>query len=686
MDKFQQKFLEEATDNINDLEEALLELERSASDPNLVERVFRAMHSLKGGGSMFGFKRLSEFTHHMETIYDGVRGGKIQVSGSLISLTLESVDLLRNLLNLEFENTTEAKRITEGLIEKLNSLDTENNSSAHSEKSSANHSCQNEQANEIHTYHIHFKPNSDILSNGSNPMYLLDEIASFGHCEAFPYHTEVPELKYFDTDKCYLYWEIFLATKKPVQEIADVFLFVENDSQLIINKLGPGNLLLLPEFLETLDNISQSQTDFEKSLVEKHIPAVKNHSGKGIMDLHTGTNFNKKDQTISSIRVASEKVDDLMNLVSELVITQARLTLYAESNFSSELENISENIQKITRQLRDNAFSISLIPLASVLTRFQRLARDLSAELGKEIEFLTEGAETEFDKTIIDNLTDPILHIIRNCIDHGIEVPEIRLKKGKNRTGRLILKAFHSGPNVIIEISDDGAGINIETIRKKAIETGIITAENNLTQREILNLIFLPGFSTAKNVTDVSGRGVGMDVVKRKINDIRGEVEIDSEVEKGTKISIKLPLTLSIIDGLLVQVDNNQYVIPLSQVDSIHTMAYENINTSHNNLAVINGERIPFYNLREEFHGYTQTDSDQQVVIVKYENVRIGIFTDKVLGEYQAVLKSLGKFFKSQDIFSGATILGDGTIALVLDINKLISQLSNQLIQMEVKL
>jgi len=341
-----------------------------------------------------------------------------------------------------------------------------------------------------------------------------------------------------------------------------------------------------------------------------------------------------------------------------------------------ELTLIAENISFLTRQLRDNSFSMSLVPVDSVLIRFHRLVRDLSKEFNKEINFVSEGSETELDKNIIQSLTEPLMHILRNSIDHGIESREKRRDLGKPDHGTILFKTFYSGTHVIIEINDDGAGIDPEKIRKRAIEKKIITSENKLTEKELINLIFQPGLSTAQKITGVSGRGVGMDVVKRRISDIRGEVEVNSKLNTGTSIRIKLPLTLSIIDGLLVKINKTNFVIPLSVIDKIYPVEHHKLAGSFNNILVLNGEQVPYYYLRDEFNISSDVPDTEHVVVVRYENKRIGLAVDVVVGEYQAVLKPLGKYYTKQEMIAGATILGDGTVALVVDTNKIINKFS----------
>ncbi|HEY4787249.1 MAG TPA: chemotaxis protein CheA, partial [Bacteroidales bacterium] len=661
MDNFKKKFIEEATEHIQDIEQALLELEQNPTDKPLIERVFRAMHSLKGSGAMFGFEKISEFTHNLETVYDLVRNEEMVITSELLNLTLASVDHLSALLKENAESSEPLMQQHAFLMKQIDDFVIADSSKkiAQVEKSKVESSSEGNQK----TYYILFQPNEDIMNNGTNPLFLLDELSSLGECISIPIVKKIPVLEEFDPNKCYTTWEIFLATKSDINSISDVFIFVEDDCVLQVNLISDFNLLINPQFIEKIEEIRTKQQEIGLSQLQDFVSKIalpetkqqqKSKEEKTIQGL--------KDQTISSIRVASDKLDQLMNLVSELVTTQARLSLYAENDGRPELLNIAENVQKLSRQLRDNAFSIVLIPIENMLTRFQRLVRDLSKELKKDVIFEAEGTDTELDKTIIENLTDPLMHILRNSLDHGIETPEVRLEKGKPAQGKILLKAFYSGANVIIQVFDDGAGIDPNFIRTKAIQKGLISAEATLSRKEILDLIFIPGFSTAANVTDVSGRGVGMDVVKRKIADIRGEVDVESEINVGTTLTIKLPLTLSIIDGLLIKIEDIHYVIPLSVIDKIYAVEHAKLMKAFNNTIVLDGEQIPFFYLRNEFELPENDASHEQIIVVRYEDKRVGLALDNVIGEYQAVLKPLGKHYKKQEIISGATILGDGTI------------------------
>lgn len=681
MDKFTEKFIEEATDNIKDLEDALLVLENDPNNKELIERVFRAMHSIKGGGAMFGFQKLSEFTHHLENLYDLVRENKLKVTHDLLDITLQSVDHMKVLLtnnNLDSPNLTAQHNNLIVRVKKI--IDAKEENSVPLTDSEEN------ELSKLKTYYIYFEPNKDIFNDGTNPLFLLDELYTLGDCKVYSHFNKVPEIDKIDVTKCYTYWEILLATVEDINTINDVFIFVEDQCKLEISEVADFNILMNERIVDQLTELAREKHDIGLSELQQ---VIKNNSDNKETDLseiekaiqQSGPVPSVKENVISSIRVSSSKLDRMMNLVSELVTTQARLSLYAEQTGDSELSVIAENVQKLSRQLRDNAFDIVLVPIETMLTRFQRLVRDLSKEQNKDIAFSAEGLDTELDKTIIESLTDPLLHILRNSIDHGIESAGQRKKLNKPEQGKILLKAFYSGANVIIQISDDGSGIDPEKIRNKAIQKGLISKDADLTKKEILDLAFLPGFSTADNVTDVSGRGVGMDVVKRKLAEIRGEVEIDSEVNVGTTLTIKLPLTLSIIDGLLVTIDDNHYIIPLNAVDKIYATEHKNVVNTYNNMIILDGEQIPFYYLREEFDLPEGTQSVEQIIIVSYSDHKIGLVVDDVVGEYQAVLKTLGKLYKKQEIISGATILGDGTVALVVDPNKMIAQFSKENIE-----
>jgi len=662
-DKLIDTFLAEAHELIIDLEKALLVLESDLHNKDGISGIFRSMHTLKGAAGMFGFDEVNTITHHLETIYQDIRDGKRAMNETILRFTFKTLDQLRLLLSDSQENFTESEY--DELLQAIKDL-AHDNSTAQSSSARADRQTPEKQQ----TFYISFLPEPATLKNGTNPLYLVDDLLVLGRGVSFPFFHNLPTLEDVVSDNSYIGFEVLLCTDKGEEEVKSVFLFVEDTCSVTVNKIGDDDLLseIVPN-----DNpwkVRQELNPIGFEVLQNFI-AEKNRKNSGADGL------NRSSQARSSnIRVSSKRLDDLMNLVSELVTTQARLALYSNESASPELAAISENIEKITRRLRDNAFTMSLVPMESIVVRFQRLVSDLSKELNKEIEFKAEGMETRIDKSIIEKLTDPILHLLRNSIDHGIESPVERNASGKSSKGMVQLKSYYSGANVIIEISDDGAGLNLGKIREKAVRQNLIESHAHLSEKELTDLIFVPGFSTASAITGVSGRGVGMDVVKRNITDIRGDIEVQTEQGKGTTFKIKLPLTLSILDGLLVKIGRTDFVLPLSSVAKCYEVETHALESTFNNWITLEGRRTPFIYLRKDMGITDNKPTRSQIINVPYNGSYVGLAVDKIEGEYQAVLKPLGHYYQGQEEFSGATILGNGTVALVLDPNKLIRKLT----------
>ncbi|MFN5443583.1 MAG: chemotaxis protein CheA [Crocinitomicaceae bacterium] len=698
MDQMKAIYIQEANELLENLEVSLLSLEDNPSDKSNIEQVFRVMHTLKGNSSMFGLAVIAEFVHDLETIYDKIRQGEMTLSKEILNTTLASFDHLNKIIiDSELEDADNKKNHAE-LIQRIHALihvngvvDTKTVTEENVSKDS------NSLDGKNRTIHISFEPEETFLLDGSNPLLLIAEIAQLGKTIVIPHVKTVDDISSFDPTKCLTSWDIFLETDAQVSQVNDVFVFAEMSAHIIVTEYPcidlisndsfnqKVNELILSEKLISVELISQLVTDFGVSIentnstIQEQVENIENQINEdskieGIKsDVPVTNSPLVKEKVVSSIRVSSDKLDELMNLVSELVTTQASLTLYNQKYETPELEIISENIEKLSRRLRDIAFGMTLVPINNMFGRFQRLVRDVSLALNKEVQFVTEGGETELDKSIIETLTDPLMHIIRNSLDHGLELPETREKLGKPRKGTVKLKAFYSGISVYIQIIDDGKGIDSEVIREKAISKGFMKPDDVLSDKEIFDFIFYPGFSTAAVVTDISGRGVGMDVVKRNITELKGSILVESKVNVGTTLTIKLPLSLSIIDGLLVDVADVYYIIPLSVVDKCYEVDNKQMMNNFNELLVLDDKQIPFINIRKEF-GYSPLSGSEksQIIVVSDADRKVGISVDHIVGEYQAVVKPIGKYYKNQDFISGATILGDGSIALVMDSHKII--------------
>lgn len=682
MDSFSEKFKIEVEEYCERLESGLLQLELNSDNQQIIGEVFRIMHTMKGSGGMFGFDLLSDVTHDLESLFEIFRSGGQTVDQEVISFTLKSIDKLKELL---VEDPTEEHQIIADSLKAATKQQIARflPESASIEKEEFSKKTQTPvSGTNLVTYFISFIPDENVLKNGTNPLYLIDELNALGECNIQISTDRIPPIAEIDTLKCYLEWYLFIATSESVDTLKDVFLFVADNSDIDIVKVSNQNVIheesVLAAFLNSRNNDESWQIKDQEDQKVLSAGEVADEQTEPIAILKTEVkperNFIFGQTTVDSIRVDSVKIDRYMNLVSEFITAQSRLDQIASGLKNTELNAIAETWGKLNRQMRDNAFEMSLIPIQSLELRFKRLVFDLSKSLNKEIELSTEGLETELDKNIIENLTEPLLHIIRNSVDHGIETKSERLSKRKSPVGKIHIKASTVGSYVKIEIEDDGEGLNAAKIKDKAIVNGLIAAAERLTEAEIFQLVFEPGFSTASEVTDISGRGVGLDVVRRSIQGMRGTVEIESEKDKFTRFMLKLPLSLSIIDGLLTRVGNNYFVIPSSVVNKLYAVKQEELKRDFRQVVELDGNQFPYLNLTEEFEPETQIPDEQHLVAVTYGNQLYGLIVDEIVREYQAVVKPLSRMLKGQNIFSGANILGSGDLALVIDTNKLIQK------------
>ncbi|SPF34359.1 CheA signal transduction histidine kinase [Syntrophobacter sp. SbD1] len=694
MEPQRQAYRAEAYELLAELETSLLALEECPADKELIGRVFRALHTIKGSGAMFGFDDIAAFTHDVENVFDLVRNEKLGVTKTLVDLTLRAGDQIRGMLDGpdggEMTVTSVAGEITSALRELIAKGDNQ----VGQVPPLTLQATEDEQVER--TYRISLRLDREIFSRGANPVLLLNELRELGECSVIANTEAIPELEELDPEQCHIGWDVILTTRRGLDAIKDVFIFVEDECELAIEFIDePGcedddappkrlGKILIERGLVTQEDLQEAlgaQTRVGQLLVDKGLvePSRVDSALAEQEHIRAVRSKHQKEEQTSSVRVPAARLDALVNLVGEMVTVQARLSQTVSSMDHAGLLSISEEVERLTAELRDNTMSIRMLPIGTTFSKFKRLVRDLSGELGKDILLVTDGGETELDKTVIERLNDPLVHLIRNCIDHGIESPGVREAAGKPRQGTVQLSAMHSGASVLIRITDDGAGLDADAIRSTALEKGLTATGTELCEKELFSLIFAPGFSTTRQITSISGRGVGMDVVKRSIDALRGSIEVSSRKGIGTTITLKLPLTLAIIDGLLVKVGDGHYVLPLSIVEECVELTREDVARAHGrHITHLRGGIVPYIRLRERFAISGNAPEVEQIVITESPGGNVGFVVDKVIGEHQTVIKNMGKIYRNVDVISGATILGDGTVALIMDVPKLVQSVEMQ--------
>jgi two-component system chemotaxis sensor kinase CheA len=641
-------FRVEAQELLEQIEQGLLDLAHKPNDAELIGTVFRALHTLKGSGAMFGFDDLAAFTHHCETTFDRVRKGQVRATPALVAAVLGAMDHMRALAEKRAVGLGDGDRLLAVLRQ---AADTASPDGAASPAPAAA---------ALTTWRIRFTPAPDVLVNGTRPLAMLDELRAMGDCEIRAVTDTVPPLDALTPTDCHIGWDIRLTTTEPLGAIEEVFMFVRLDRALQIEALpGSGAEETAPDRGSETTTGAETETLQSRGLAPAlPVPAAEADS--------------KAARPDASVRVPALRLDELMDRVGELVIAQSRLKQIAGNSTDMNLRSVAEEIDHLASELRDSMMSVRMVPVIQLFGRFRRLIHDLARDTGKEIDLVTEGETTELDKTVIERLADPLVHLIRNAADHGLETQAERRAAGKPTRGRITLSAAQAGAEVVITISDDGRGVDRARVRAKAEESGLIAPGAPLADQDLLQLIFQPGFSTAAAITNLSGRGVGMDVVKRTIESLRGSLELTSPAGEGSRVVLRIPLTLAIIDGLLVRVGVARYVIPLSSVEECLELSTEQDRRSAGrSLLTIRGALVPFVRLRELFRTGTPPDLYQKIVVISTGTDRVGLVVDQILGNYQTVIKPLSAFHVDVASFSGATILGDGSVALILDVGAL---------------
>ncbi|MBI1174652.1 MAG: chemotaxis protein CheA [Sideroxydans sp.] len=702
MEQALQTFFEECRELLQQMEDILLQLERVPDDPEAVNAMFRAAHTIKGSAGLFGLDDIVAFTHTVENLLDMVRDGKVGITSALVAELLLCRDHIGDLvehaasggeINAEFRN--QGDMLSARLREFMGEAPELGNPQVPAERATMVEASGGGKV-DGDTWHISLRFGKDVLRNGMDPLSFIRYLATLG--EVVSIHTLVdamPDGDSMDPESCYLGFEIDLRSDADKKTIEDVFEFVRDDCQLhilpprskisefmdLIRRL-PEEDAMLGEILVKSGAITQKELEeglsaqwdvdaplgeilVEKETVQQPVVEAALEKQKQIKE--------SRVQEAKFVRVHADKLDSLINMVGELVIAGASAGLLAQRSKDGPLQEATSIVSSLVEEIRDGALKLRMVEIGETFSRFQRVVRDVSKELGKNIGLEISGAETELDKTVVEKIGDPLMHLVRNSMDHGIESRELRLQRGKSECGQLRLNAYHDSGSIVIEVGDDGGGLNREKILNKAIERGLIQSGQGMSDSDVFKLIFEPGFSTADQVTNLSGRGVGMDVVKRNIEALRGTVEIDSAEGKGTTTRIRLPLTLAIIDGFLVGVGESFFVVPLDMVQECVELSEEDRrNGKEHGFLNLRGEVLPYVRLCEQFEISGAGSRRESVVVVQYGNQKAGMVVDDLLGEFQTVIKPMGQVFRNLKGISGSTILGSGEVALILDVQALV--------------
>ena len=669
--QFHETFFEESFEGLDIMESGLLNLDIGAADKDTVNSIFRAAHSIKGGSATFGVTEVAEFTHGMETLLDEMRDGSRDVTQTSVDTLLQSVDCLREMLAASRDKTaidTERAAVLKGELEAILASGTSGSAPESNQQASS------EPASKVSASHegwmIKFTPHHDMLKTGNDPVRMFRELGELGELSVVVDISQLPILDDLDPEESYLSWELTLVSNVEIEKVKEIFEWVEDECDFNISEIKGE----APEADQPAgDNITESvaEKDSASSTSAKPVAAKPAAGAKSTANTDS-----------ASIRVSIDKVDALINMVGELVITQSmigQLDCDFDDFDNSRMEKLRDGLtllERNTRELQESVMRIRMLPISFAFNRFPRMVHDLCQKLDKKIELKTTGEQTELDKTVMEKIGDPLVHLVRNSIDHGIEMPEERRAANKPETGTIELNAFHKGGNIIIEIKDDGAGFNKDRIKAKAIERELIGSDENLSDDKIYDLIFQPGFSTAEQLSDISGRGVGMDVVKRNIRELGGSIDVTSEEGNGTTFTIRLPLTLAILDGQLVCVGDEIYITPLVSIVESLQIKEEFVNNiaGQTELYKVREDYIPIVRMHDMFGIDVERKSLEGglLVVVEGDGKKAGLLVDELLGQQQVVIKSLETNYKRVDGVSGATILGDGTVALILDVDGLI--------------
>ncbi len=716
LDKMKQTYFTETREVLGEMEHLLLEIEKAPEDEELVNALFRAVHTIKGSSGMFGVRSVESFTHVAENVLDRVRKKEIALDDELSATLLACHDHITSLLDLHqrgadepldgetekrgadligrLERYTGEARVTGGGAVEKSAVEAETAAMVEGSVENVN-------------WHISLRFNRSVYRNGLDPFSFINYLRTMGEVVNLVTVIDgMPSIDTMDPEQCYLGFEIDLNAETTKEAIEGAFEFVRDDCQIriippnssvdlykkLIHDL-PENPMNIGEILMQSGTITRNELNTvlaiqsEAVAGEKEAPRI----GEIIVErkiasrevVEAALEKQKQNRAVEeknkrSMRIDGERLDQLINFVGELVTAGENVKQLAAQNGDGDLMESADRMSRLIEEIREGAMNMRMVQIGETFRKFERVVRDLSREQGKEIDLAISGADTELDKTITEKISDPLMHIVRNAIDHGIATPEVRRSQGRPPRGIIRLHAYHETGSIVIEVSDDGGGLNRDRIRAKAVERGLITAGQQLSEVEILQLIFRPGFSTAEKVTNISGRGVGMDVVKRNIESLRGVVDVESEDGVGTTVRIQLPLTIAIIDGFMFRVGELTYVVPLDMVVECVEFAREDFEGMEGGSFMnLRGSVLPFLSLRDFFREEGEPPARGNVIVVEYARRKAGLVVDKLVGKFQTVIKPMGKIFSNMHWLSGSTIMGTGEVAYIIDVPRMIMKIES---------
>jgi two-component system chemotaxis sensor kinase CheA len=680
--QFHDAFYEESNEAIGQMENALLRLDAGTPDPELINTIFRVAHSIKGGAATFGFSEITSFTHTLETLLDELRGQRLKVTSVLSDLLLRSIDVMREMLRAQqAQQPIDQQRVADLQFDLELAVAQKAMVASVPIPALAPSAPVLPERTHGTSYRISFRPFLHMLARGNDPLRMFRELRELGDLRITADIAALPVIEEFDPENCYLSWTLELNTDSPRQSVIEVFDWAEGDCELEVTTLEPPSSAAATAVATAP---ASPLEDTAPSAATSAEPADRGNLKSA--DASRASEAHKSGE-VGSIRVSVEKIDDLMNSVGELVITQSMLGQYSALLNDANGERLRAGLAQLernVRELQESVMRVRMVPISFVFSRFPRMVRDLSQRLNKQVELKMTGGDTELDKTVLEKIGDPLVHLVRNSIDHGIEMPALRLAAGKEPCGTIHLHAYHRGSSIVVEVSDDGGGLKRDRIVAKARERALIGPDEELSDDQVCNLIFLAGFSTQDQASDVSGRGVGMDVVRRNVEELGGSIEVRTTTGKGSSFTITLPLTLAIVDGQTISVGDETYIVPLTAIIESLQMRTASVShvVGHGEVLIFRGEYLPVLRLQKHFDSQgdrTGESSEGLIMVVEGDGRRVGLCVDELLGQQQVVVKTLEANYGHVEGIAGATILGDGSVALILDVASLTRAVTERL-------